>query len=170
MNFVENIANSMGNFSFAEPDKAEQNVKKEEEKVQEPPKNKGPAGNLRSRIKELKNRKMSQQQKKQQVGVVYDEEMLLHRNHREEHPERPERVQAIYLNLLKKNLWSSLKRIDCYPAEDEDLLLAHPESHVQKVKDTIYSDKTKKGKNVLLEKFQNSHRFAKDTYENKFTA
>jgi len=40
--------------------------------------------------------------KKQRVGVVYDEEMLLHRQHREEHPERPERVMAIYLNLVKK--------------------------------------------------------------------
>lgn len=40
--------------------------------------------------------------KKQRVGVVYDEEMLLHRKHQEEHPERPERAMAIYLNLIKK--------------------------------------------------------------------
>ena len=40
--------------------------------------------------------------RKQRVGVVYDEEMLLHRHHHEEHPERPERVMAIYLNLIKK--------------------------------------------------------------------
>lgn len=39
---------------------------------------------------------------KPKVGVVFDEEMLLHRNHREHHPERPERAMAIYLNLIKK--------------------------------------------------------------------
>jgi hypothetical protein len=36
------------------------------------------------------------------VGVVYDQEMLLHEYYKEEHPERPERVMAIYLNLVKK--------------------------------------------------------------------
>ena len=40
--------------------------------------------------------------KEQKVGVVYDEEMLLHRSHEKEHPERPERAMAIYLNLVKK--------------------------------------------------------------------
>ena len=40
--------------------------------------------------------------RKQRVGVVYDEEMLLHRSHHDEHPERPERTMAIYLNLIKK--------------------------------------------------------------------
>jgi hypothetical protein len=39
---------------------------------------------------------------KPKVGVVYDEEMMLHKNHREYHPERPERAMAIYLNLVKK--------------------------------------------------------------------
>ena len=56
--------------------------------------------------------------KKQRVGVVYDEEMLLHRNHRDDHPERPERVMAIYLNLIKKEIWESLIRIDVEPATD----------------------------------------------------
>jgi hypothetical protein len=36
------------------------------------------------------------------VGVVYDEEMLLHKDYEPGHPERPERVQSIYLNLVKK--------------------------------------------------------------------
>jgi len=36
------------------------------------------------------------------VGVVYDDSMLLHRKYAEYHPERPERVMAIYLNLIKK--------------------------------------------------------------------
>jgi acetoin utilization deacetylase AcuC-like enzyme len=62
--------------------------------------------------------------------VVYDEEMLLHRNHREDHPERPERVMAIYLNLVKKKIWDDLVRIDCIPAEDEVLSLAHSREHI----------------------------------------
>ena len=39
---------------------------------------------------------------KPKVGVVFDEEMLLHKNHREHHPERPERAMAIYLHLINK--------------------------------------------------------------------
>jgi hypothetical protein len=39
------------------------------------------------------------------VGVVYDEEMLLHKKHRMQHVERPERVSAIYLNLVKKGIY-----------------------------------------------------------------
>jgi acetoin utilization deacetylase AcuC-like enzyme len=77
--------------------------------------------------------------KKPKVGVVYDEEMLLHRHHKEEHPERPERVMAIYLNLVKKKIWSQLVRIDAVPASDDTLALAHTQSHIQKVKDTLYN-------------------------------
>lgn len=68
--------------------------------------------------------------KPQKVGVVFDEEMLLHRLHNEYHPERPERVMAIYLNLVKKNLWDSLVRIDAIPATDEILALAHGKEHI----------------------------------------
>lgn len=56
------------------------------------------------------------------------------------------------------------------PAEDEVLALAHSHTHIKKVKDTIYSDKTVKGKEVELKKGQNTSRFAPDTYENKYTA
>jgi len=64
----------------------------------------GPTANLRSRMRALAEQKKQDepQFKKQRVGVVYDEEMLLHRHHRDAHPERPERVMAIYLNLIKK--------------------------------------------------------------------
>jgi hypothetical protein len=61
----------------------------------------GPSTNLRSRMRAYQE-SLQPKFKKQRVGVVYDEEMLLHRHHRDEHPERPERVMAIYLNLLKK--------------------------------------------------------------------
>ena len=74
------------------------------------------------------------QLKKQKVGVVYDEEMLLHRNHADDsHPERPERVMAIYLNLVKMDLWKDLVRIEAIPATNDVLALAHSQAHIQKV-------------------------------------
>jgi hypothetical protein len=63
----------------------------------------GPSSNLRSRISSYRNQNKTL--KKPKVGVIYDEEMLLHRLHNEDHPERPERVMAIYLNLVKKKIW-----------------------------------------------------------------
>ena len=53
----------------------------------------------------------------QKVGVVYDDLMLLHRCHQGHHPERPERLMAVYLNLLKKDLYSRLKEIHSEQAE-----------------------------------------------------
>lgn len=40
------------------------------------------------------------------IGVVFDEIMMLHREHKDDHPERPERIMAVYLNLVKKGLFS----------------------------------------------------------------
>ena len=152
MNFAEAIANQMGNFSLGNPSPTKEQDQSTAETTQVPasPKNKkkkqqasGPASNIRSRIRAFQNQNKGF--KKQKVGVVYDEEMLLHRCHRDYHPERPERAMAIYLNLVKQKLWDDLIRIDAEPAEDEDLLLAHPQDHIDKVKDIIYNNKTKKG-------------------------
>jgi len=46
--------------------------------------------------------KQKDNNKKPRIGVIFDEEMLLHKSHRDYHPERPERLMAIYMNLLKK--------------------------------------------------------------------
>ena len=35
------------------------------------------------------------------MGVVFDSEMMLHQLHNRYHPERPERIMAIDLNLVK---------------------------------------------------------------------
>jgi acetoin utilization deacetylase AcuC-like enzyme len=67
-------------------------------------------------------------------------------------------------------IWNDLVRIDCIPALDEDLALAHSKSHIEKIQETIYSDKTNKGKQVEMEKFMNTTRFKEDTYENMHTA
>jgi acetoin utilization deacetylase AcuC-like enzyme len=59
------------------------------------------------------------------VGVVYDELMMLHRNHNHFHPERPERIMAVYLNLVKKEIYGKLVPIAPDRVSDADLLLAH---------------------------------------------
>ena len=69
------------------------------------------------------------------IGVVFDELMMLHRQHGEHHPERPERIMAIYLNLVKKGLFDSLVRIESEVAADEDLALAHKLPHIKHVKE-----------------------------------
>ncbi len=59
--------------------------------------------------------------------------MTLHESHREEHPERPERVMAIYLNLLDKGIYDQLIKLESDEATEEELLLVHPKLHVNSV-------------------------------------
>ena len=66
----------------------------------------------------LAQKKQDEALKKMRIGVVYDELMLMHREHNGDHPERPERVMAIYLNLVKKGLFQQLIRIDSEEAVD----------------------------------------------------
>lgn len=42
-------------------------------------------------------------------------------------------------------MWKDLIRIDAEPATDDVLALAHSQAHIQKVKDTVNSDKHIKG-------------------------
>ena len=63
---------------------------------------------------------------KPKVGVVFDEEMLLHKCYKQYHPERPERLMSIYLNLINKGIYDELIKIDCEPAEEALLELVHP--------------------------------------------
>ena len=53
----------------------------------------------------LAQKQQNNPDRKQKIGVVYDDQMALHRCHRKEHPERPERLMAVYLNLVKKELY-----------------------------------------------------------------
>lgn len=94
------------------------------------------------------------------IGVVFDELMMLHREHREDHVERPERVMAIYLNLVKKQLFERLVRIDSEVASDEDLALAHKALHIKHVKEDAAELKPKE--NMITSQ--------SDTYMNKYTA
>ena len=104
--------------------------------------------------------------KKQKVGVVYDDLMLLHRNHRAEHPERPERLMAIYLNFVKKEMYKTLVEIDSSLAEEEDLILAHSHKHVQSI---LNCSLDKFNKDSMKAK-ENRTPFTTDTYTNKFTS
>ena len=111
--------------------------------------------------------------------MVFDEEMLLHKSFKKSHPERPERLMSIYLNLINKGylmfrirlyrIYDDLVKIEAEPADEEHILLVHPLSHIQKVKDTIYEPKDI-SKMVLLGPKKNSRRFQVDTYENKYTS
>ena len=49
--------------------------------------------------------------------------MTLHESHREEHPERPERVMAIYLNLLDKGIYDQLIKLESDEATEEELVV-----------------------------------------------
>ena len=84
--------------------------------------------------------------------------MTLHRSHRKEHPERPERLMAIYLNLVKKELYKQMHVIDSEEAEEKDLILAHSKEHVKKMLKASEGIKPK----------QNEF-FSADTYRNMFT-
>ena len=68
--------------------------------------------------------------KKQKDGVVYDDFMLLHRSHLQEHPERPGRPMAIYLILVQKDIYKQLVQVYSEECTREDLLLAHTQKHV----------------------------------------
>ena len=105
------------------------------------------------------------------VGVIYDEEMLLHRSYGESHPECPERISAIHLNLIKKDLWESLVKIECHAAKDSDLSLVHDQAHIDKIKNSKYDyELSKDNVKIELQKYKNQYSpFQNENYENKFT-
>ena len=92
------------------------------------------------------------------VGVVYDEEMLLHRSYVENHPECPERISAIHLNLIKKNLWENLIKIECHPAKESDLSLVHDKAHIEKITNSKYDyELSKDNVRIELDKYKNQN-------------
>jgi acetoin utilization deacetylase AcuC-like enzyme len=109
---------------------------------------------------------------KPKVGVVFDEEMMLHKCYKAYHPERPERIMSIYLNLINKGIYEDLIKLECELAEDSDLKLVHPLAHIQKIKDINLSkteSKSEKKEIYELGPKKNTRRFQKDTYENIHT-
>ncbi len=86
----------------------------------------GPAMRTRKSIAQH----MSKLPRKQKVGYVYDDFMLLHRSHKVDHMERPERLMAVYLNLIDKQLLEKLVKINAEYVEESDLKLCHNEKHI----------------------------------------
>ena len=126
----------------------------------------GPATRTRSRLQAfLKDQRENPASRKMKIGVVYDDQMLLHRKHREEHPERPERAMAVYLNLVQKGLYAQMVELESEEVEDKDLILAHSDSHIRKVKK---AELDKNGQKLGRKKFTLD--FGVDTYNNRFTA
>jgi hypothetical protein len=89
-------------------DKKKAKKKTKAEKAEKVEKNESSiAGRTRGKIREFV--KANPQIKKPKIGVVYDNIMTLHENHREFHSERPERIMAIYLNLIDKGIYEQLE-------------------------------------------------------------
>ena len=119
----------------------------------------GPATRTRGRLAAfLAQQKQGQAMKKMRIGVVFDEVMMLHRQHGDHHPERPERIMAIYLNLVKKGLFDGLVRIGSEEAVDEDLVLAHKPLHIKHVREDAEGLKPKENRMTSqVDTYMNMH-------------
>lgn len=66
------------------------------------------------------------------TGIVYDDLFLLHEKYG--HPERPDRVRAVWQELNDSLLINNLVLVPARDAVLEELLLAHPEEYIDYVK------------------------------------
>ncbi len=122
------LTDLMDQLSLGDEDATAQKNKKKTKKKTSAQGTEGPSTRTRSKFADLKASKPVA--RKPKVGVVYDDFMLLHRSHRAEHPERPERLMAIYLNLIKNGFLKDMVQIDSDEAAEEDLLLCHSQKHI----------------------------------------
>ncbi|RME65848.1 MAG: histone deacetylase [Nitrospirae bacterium] len=67
------------------------------------------------------------------VGFITSEIYLEHRPFGF-HPERPERLQAIWNTLKERGLWEKLKHLEPVRAEDDDITLAHSPEYLSFIK------------------------------------
>lgn len=137
---VEGLVDQMAALDIHD-DSEGQKKKKPRKKAKKTEKNENSISNrTRSRFADFV--KNNPPPKKPKIGVVYDNIMTLHECHREEHPERPERVMAIYLNLLDKGIYDQLIKLESDEATEEELLLVHPKTHVNSVMNACKDLKT----------------------------
>lgn len=59
------------------------------------------------------------------TGVVYDERMKAHKNEASDHPERPERISAIWEQLQNDGVAECCKSIEAREATEEEILYVH---------------------------------------------
>jgi len=67
------------------------------------------------------------------TGLVYHEDMLKHFDPNSNHPERPERLLAMYQVLARAGLVDQMTLLTFEPAPASDLLLVHVQSHLDDV-------------------------------------
>ena len=88
--------------------------------------------------KKIENLNISESSKKNseknKIGFCFDERMLLHKDVNHKHQECPERLMAIYINLVLKNIIPKLIRIPSIEASDEDILRVHSKEYLDQIK------------------------------------
>ena len=123
----------------------------------------------KKKAKEEKKKREKESKEKLQVGYVFEEELSLHKSHKKEHVERPERIWSIYLRLQKLGLLDKMLKIDGNLVSEEVLLLCHKEAYTMKIDQQVGMDDYDPLELVPLGRNKNSYTFQFDTYENKWT-
>ena len=67
------------------------------------------------------------------TGVVFDEEMVMHKFHSGFHPERPERIMLIWAHLFESGLLEDVVRVESREATDEEILDCHSSEHLHTI-------------------------------------
>lgn len=65
------------------------------------------------------------------TAIVYDDQMCLHEFSGFDHPEKPERIRAIYDRIEKSSLISKCTKIPIRPATIEELKTVHDENYIK---------------------------------------
>jgi acetoin utilization deacetylase AcuC-like enzyme len=123
---------------------------------------------MESNVDELGNIMEKLNIKKDTVGYVFDEKMLLHKDFNSDHVERPERAMVIYSNLLLKDLTSRLTKLPSVEILEMQLEPIHPREYIQTIRKLQYKT-DKDGKEVLREHSESFNTFSYDTYDNYAT-
>jgi acetoin utilization deacetylase AcuC-like enzyme len=123
---------------------------------------------MEASIEELEKHMGKLDLKKNTVGYVFDERMLLHKDFNSDHSERPERAMVIYSNLLLKDLTSQLFRLPSEEILEIELESIHPMEYIQSISKLKYKT-DKDGNQVERAKTESFNTFAYDTYDNYFT-
>lgn len=100
------------------------------------------------------------------VGYVFDERMLLHKDFKDNHVEKPERAMSIYMNLVMKGLVNKLTKLPSEEIDDENLFQVHDKKYLETVSNLRYEAKNK---SVERKKNENKNTLCHDTYDNFWT-
>ncbi|MDR3713756.1 MAG: histone deacetylase [Puia sp.] len=100
-----------------------------------------------------------------EVGIAFDERMLLHKCFSKRKSERPERLLAAMGSLIADGIYHKCLPIPVREAPEEAILLAHSKSHLESLKSIPYDSAS----HALLPEGVNTSRFFYGTYENLHT-